>query len=210
MRLVYMFLALIALAAPAKAELHLALSFHGGTGKQEMQGGPGAHFSLTGPESGYSLALGFSADRTGPSPRLGLQYAHSDQGRLDSADSPRRWHRQLQRRTRNRTDSLIVTATWPLIEQQDRALSLRGGLGVARSDIRIADHGETGHATGVVPRAELALRQSLRSMGGTEYWSELGYHSSPALTVSMSDGRHIRHELSGFTLSLGVTISLDR
>lgn len=196
------------LPMPAKAEDQISLSFYGGTAKHEMQGA-GPHFSLLGDQRGMTLE--WERVPSDPlAPRFGLRVDHADHAPLSTATSPRRWQRNLGHRIIARSDSLTVTAALPLHRSDRGELALRAGLGLARSHVHVTTAQASGHASATLPRAELALRQTLNVPdGGPAFWGELGYHTSPALSVALSDGTTIRHETSGFRLSIGISIALQ-
>lgn len=196
------------LPVPATAEDEISLSFHGGLAKQEMQGA-GPHFSLQGDQRG--MALEWERVPADPrAPRFGLRLDHTEYAPLDTASSQRRWQRNLGRAVTTRTDSLTVTAALPLYRTDHGALALRTGLGLARSHVRVTTAQASGHASATLPRAELSLRQTLYGpANGAAFWGELGYYTSPALSVPLSDGSTLRHETSGYRLSIGISFPLQ-
>ncbi|WP_377506458.1 hypothetical protein [Octadecabacter sp. R77987] len=202
-----------ALTTPAIAETSLSLGGGISFDKHEFQGmGSGPHYSLTGQGgtafievtrhnaltvAGRPVAASLSLHRDAPSA-------------VDTASDGRAWAASLDRGAQIRTTRTLVTLSTPVVQQGNWSLDLGVGVGLARTDVTLRHGTATTHQRETLPHAALSLRAARASADGrARVWSELRYHTSPALTLTFDDGEQRRHEISGLELAAGVTFFIE-
>lgn len=216
MKLLRLALALLVCAlttSPAIADISLSLGGGVGFDKHEFQGmGSGPHYSL----NGQGVTGQIELTRLGALTMSGrpfdasLSLHFSDPGVVDTATNGRAWVTGLDRAARIRTTRALVTLSTPVLQQGNWSLDLGAGLGLAQTDVTLRHGQATARQRDTLPHAALSLRAGRTSADGrARVWSELRYHTSPALTLTYSDGEQRRYEVSGMELAAGVTFFFD-
>ena len=216
MKLLRLALALLACAlttSPAFAELSLSLGGGISFDKHEFQGmGSGPHYSLNGQgrTAQIELTRRDALTMSGRPIDASLSLHFGGPEFVDTASNGRAWVTGLDRSARIRTTRALVTLSTPVLQQGNWSLDLGVGAGLAQTDVTLRHGQATARQRDTLPHAVLSMRAGRTSAdGSTRVWSELRYHTSPALTLTYSDGEQRRYEVSGMELAAGVTFFFD-